>query len=306
MADRRESWPAGTLLAGVELGATQCVCVLGTSPYDIRAEEHLPTGEREWTLSRIEAILTRWHAQYRFGALGIASFGPLDLTPRSSTYGHILGTARPGWGNTAVVSRFNALGVSVGFDTDVNGAALAESHWGKAIGLDHFAYVTVGTGVDVGVIVNGRTLLGCSHPDLGHIRIARMPGDAWPGACRFHGDCVEGLASGPAIQARVGMPAECVAAEHHVWQSVAHALGQLLHTLVLATGPRRIIVGGGVIGHRPELLARVRDELARSLNGYVQVRELARDIDSYVIPTALGERAGRMGALALAAEAANL
>jgi fructokinase len=280
--DRRE-----TLLAGVELGGTKCVCVVGTSPHDVRAEERLPTGEREWTLSRIEAILTRWHAQYRFCALGIAA-------------------AKGGWANPAIVSRFHFPGVPIGFDTDVNGAARAEARWGKAIALDHFAYVTVGDGVGVGVIVNGRTVFGYDSLELGHIRIARMPGDEWPGTCRFHGDCVEGLASAPAIQARVGIPAECVGAEHHVWQSVAHALGQLLHTLVLATGPRRIIVGGGVIGGRPELLARVRDELARSLNGYVQVRELARDIDSYVVQPALGERVGSLGALTLAADAAQL
>ena len=181
------------LLAGVELGGTKCVCVLGTGPSDIRAQERLATSDPAATLAQIEAILTRWAGTYgRFEALGVASFGPLDLDRKSATYGSITATTKPGWSNTRIAGRFaERFGVPVGLDTDVNGAALGEGRWGAARGLDNFAYVTVGTGVGVGLIVDGKPIFGCSHTEMGHIRIVRLPGDTWPGHCRFKGDCVE-------------------------------------------------------------------------------------------------------------------
>ena len=166
---------------------------------------------------------------------------------------------KPGWRSIRIAGRLaEALDVPVAFDTDVNGAALAEGRWGAGRNLEDFAYITVGTGVGVGLVANGRLVHGFAHPELGHIRIARKPGDDWRGICAFHGDCVEGLASGQAIAARAGMPAHQIPVDHPTWEFAAHALSQLLHTLVLATAPRRILVGGGVVEARPVLLEHLR------------------------------------------------
>jgi fructokinase len=185
----------------------------------------------------------------------------------------------------------------------VNGAALAEQRWGAAQGLGEFAYVTVGTGIGVGLVVGGRPVFGCTHTELGHLRVVRARGDTWPGTCTFHGDCVEGLASGPAISARTGMPASAVPADSPVWAVVAHALAQLLHAVVLATSPKRIFIGGGVVEARPGLLVRVRQCLRESLNGYLELDELDAGMDRYIVPPGLGSLAGPLGALALAADA---
>jgi fructokinase len=293
------------LLGGLELGGTKCSCLIGTGPDDVRMHTTIPTGsDPAATFARIEAELRLGVARHGpIHALGVASFGPIDRRRTSAHYGWITSTPKPGWRDTAIVPRLAHWGVPIGFDTDVNGAALAEGRWGAARELDDFAYVTVGTGVGVGLFANGALLHGFLHPELGHIRVVRRAGDAWPGACEFHGDCVEGLASGPAIAARAGMPAHSIAASDAVWEGVIHALAQLLHTLVLATAPRRILLGGGVIEARPELLAGLRRELASSLNGYVQHEELGAGIQSYVSTPSLGSRAGALGALALAADA---
>lgn len=290
------------LLAGIELGGTKCICVLGTGPSDLREQERLPTVDPAATLARIEAILGRWAERHgRFEAIGISSFGPLDLDRQSPTHGSIVATTKPGWSNTPVASRFTQrFGVPVGINTDVNGAALGEGRWGAAQGLDNFAYVTVGTGVEVGLIVDGKPIFGCSHTEMGHLRIVRLPGDTWPGHCSFHCDCVEGLASGPAIQARVGAAAETLPDDHPVWSTVVHAIAQLLHAMVVTTAPVRIILGGGVLGSREALFSRLRAELARSLNGYVTARELEGGLSSYVVAPALGTLSGAVGALVLA------
>jgi fructokinase len=293
------------LLGGVELGGTKCVCLIGTGPNDIREQIAIPTGaDANETINQIETILRQWNTVHGpIAALGIASFGPVDLDRASAQYGSITSTAKPGWRNTDVAKRLAKLfPVPVGFDTDVNGAALAEGRWGAARHLSDFAYVTVGTGVGVGLVIDGRPAYGFSHSELGHIRIVRKPGDEWPGACAFHGDCVEGLASGVAIAARAGLPAGQVPHDSPVWELVAHALGQLVHTIVLATAPRRILIGGGVIEGRPELLGCVRRQLVESLNGYLDLDELTGGIDTYAVPPGLGLLAGPLGALAVAAD----
>jgi fructokinase len=294
---------AAPLLAGVELGGTKCICLIGTAHDDIREQVSIPTGsDSDVALGRIEETLRGWQRRHgKIAALGIASFGPVDLQRRSATYGFITTTPKPGWRNTNVGPRLaQALGVPVGFDTDTDGAALAEGRWGAARGLTDFDYVTVGTGIGVGVIVAGRPVGGISHPELGHIRVARAPGDRWPGACIFHGDCLEGLATGPSIAERTGRRGEELGADDPVWELVVHALAQLLHTLVLATAPQRILLGGGVMQTRPYLFAPLRRELQRNLNHYIQAPELEAGIDDYVRPPELGQMAGPLGALALA------
>lgn len=299
--------PQTKLLAGVELGGTKCVCILGTGPDDVRALERLPTGERESTLRQVEALLDRWRAQYGAPrALGIASFGPVDLKPGSPTWGYITSTSKLGWVNTDVAARLGRrLGVPVGLDTDVNGAALAEGRWGAARGLEDYAYVTVGTGIGVGSIVRGRSIFGMNHTELGHIRVARVKGDTFAGVCPYHGDCIEGLASGPAIEARAGRPAAQLAPDDPVWEFVVHDLAQLLHTMVLTTAPARIFIGGGVMSAQAHLFERLRQELKRSLNSYVFAPELDQGLAQFIVPPGLGTMAGPLGALALAADADN-
>ena len=308
MKDRIINRPAPPLLTGVELGGTKCVCILGTGPQDIREKISIPTGERDATLARINATLDEWHGKYGpSAALGLASFGPLDLRPGSLRFGHITSTVKPGWEDTDVIGRIGThRGIPVAINTDVNGAALAEGRWGAAQGLEDYAYITVGTGVGVGLIVGGRTVFGCNHTELGHIRIARLPDDRWPGVCQFHGDCIEGLASGPAIAKRAGMPGNAVPADSRVWESVAHALAQLLQVMLLATAPRRILMGGGVLEQRPELLTRVRAMLVKSINGYLDLDDVTGGMEQYVVPPGLGALAGPLGALALAADALKM
>lgn len=289
------------LLAGVEMGGTKCICILAAGPDDIRAQISIPTTDPATTLAAIEGVLDRWRG---FRALGIASFGPLDLDPASATYGAIVGTPKPGWPGTDLWRRWTArYGVPTGLDTDVGGAALAERHWGAARGLDDVAYITVGTGVGGGLIVGGRPVRGLGHPEIGHIRVRRLPGDDWPGCCPLHGDCVEGLASGTAIRARTGTAGADLSADHPVWLPVADTFAQLLHGLVLTLAPRRILMGGGVIAGQPQLLPLIRQSLRASLAGYPPWLAVGAGIDAYVTTPGLGPRAGPLGAIALAASA---
>jgi fructokinase len=270
------------LIAGIELGGTKCICILGRSPDDIVAEQRIATTDPATTLSAVEDVLRRWHDEHGFLALGIASFGPLDFSTRQ-----IVRTTKPGWSG-AELARYERLGVPVALDTDVNGAAFAEGRWGAARDLKDFTYITVGTGVGVGSIVAGEAVRGLAHSEAGHLRIPRLPGDDWPGHCIFHGDCVEGLASGPAIAAR----------GEENWEAVAHALAMLIHNLALTTAPQRVLVGGGVTSGNPHLLPRVREMVDVSLAGFAHAVLIDNDPD-FVTAPALGDRAGPLGALAL-------
>ncbi len=294
------------LVAGVELGGTKCVCLLATGPQDIRKEVRVPTRGPDETLAAIDAVLAQWHAEHRFCALGLASFGPLDLDPRSADFGSIAGTPKRAWERVNLMAHPRAFTVPVAIDTDVNGAALAEGLWGSARGLDAWAYVTVGTGIGVGSVVSGVPLRGLGHSEAGHQRVPRLASEHWPGNCPFHGDCVEGLASGPAIQARAGVPFVELTADHPVWDEAVHALAGLLHNLILTVVPQRILVGGGVVQGQPTLLPRIRRALQASLGDYGQVAHRVRDMEQYVCAPALGERAGPLGAVALAQRALQL
>lgn len=286
------------------MGGTKCICTLGTGPDDVRAQHTLPTHDPATTLGAIAELLDSWRGRFgEFAALGIAAFGPLDLLRDSPTYGRIRATPKKLWRDVDLIDFFSRrFEAPVGLTTDVIGAALAEGRWGAARGLTDYAYATVGTGVGVGLVVDGKPVIGRHHPELGHVRIARMPGDDWPGSCPFHGACVEGLASGPAIEARCGRPAGSVPADSPVWDTVAHALTQLAHILAVSVAPQRILIGGGVASARPELFPRIRQALARSLNGYLDMEEVTSGLDRYIVSPGLGNGAGPLGALAVAAE----
>jgi fructokinase len=284
--------------AGVELGGTKCVCTLAFAPDRVLDRRVVPTTTPDETLGAIVAILAGWRRS-GIAALGIGSFGPLDLDGRSATFGHILATAKPGW-RMADVRGTLAAGFDgpVGFDTDVNGAALAEMRWGAGQGLEDFAYVTVGTGIGVGLVVNGRPTRGLGHSEVGHLRVPRMPGDDAPSACPYHSDCVEGLASGTALVARLaGRKVDEVAPDDPVWPPIVHALAAMCHAMVSTGAPLRIALGGGVIDRQPALIGRIESALIASLGGYQAIPP------AYLVPPELGAMAGPMGSIVLAVDA---
>ncbi|MEP9401394.1 ROK family protein [Sphingomonas silueang] len=292
---------SGVPFAGIELGGTKCVCTLGFGPGAILAQETVPTTHPDETLPAIAAILRRWRDTHGFGALGIASFGPVDLDPASPTWGHILATTKPGWPMADVAGRLTAgFDVPVAFDTDVNGAAFAETRWGSGKGLDDFAYVTIGTGVGVGLLVNGAPTRGIGHAEIGHLRVPRLPGDTLPSGCPFHDDCVEGLASGTGIKAALGdVHVSTIPADHPVWDRVVSAIVAMCHAMVATTGPKRIAIGGGVMNKQPHLLPRIEPALRASINGYLPLPTAG----GYVVAPALGDQAGPLGSIALAQRA---
>ena len=294
---------SATLLAGVELGGTKCICILGTGPDDIRARVTVPTLDPDTTLDSIAAVIQKWREQAGPPvALGVASFGPIDLRRNSPTYGCMGATPKRGWANADIAGYFTRrFALPVGITTDVIGAALAEGRWGDAQGLTDYVYITVGTGIGAGLIVAGQSVFGCHHPEVGHARIVRARGDTWPGNCPFHGDCIEGLASGPAIEARSGKPAGSLESDSPVWETVVHALAQLNHLLVVTAAPQRILIGGGVMSAQPHLFPRIRRAVLESLNGYLHIPQVLNDIDRFIAPPGLGTLAGPLGALAIAA-----
>lgn len=288
--------------AGVELGGTKCIVMLACCPDEILEECRIETTSPAETMAGIEAALDRFIA---FSALGIASFGPVGIAHGAADYGFVTQTPKPGWQHADVAGRLaRRYGVPIGFHTDVTGAALGEGRWGAAQGLGDFAYVTVGTGVGVGLVAGGRPVDGMTHGELGHIRPTRRPGDDWPGHCPFHGACVEGLASGAAIAARTGRQGEQIGPDDPVWAYVVDALVQLLHVLVMTGVPRRIVLGGGVMNGNPHLFPRLRSGLSTSLGGYA-LRPPLQDLASYIVPAALGNNAGPLGAIVLAELAAS-
>lgn len=294
------------LYGGIEAGGTHFVCAVGSGSDDVRAETSFPTTTPDETIGRAAEFFTSTHSVQalsgdKIAAIGIASFGPVDLDPSSASYGWITSTPKPGWGNTDIVGKVReALDVPVGFDTDVNAAALSEHVWGSARGVDDFVYLTVGTGIGGGAMVNGRLVHGLVHPEMGHLRIPRdREADDFAGVCPYHGDCLEGLASGPAIAERWGRPPESLPEDHPAWELEATYLGLAVANLACTLSPQLIIMGGGVM-EQPRLLPLVRRKVLEVLNGYVQHPDLLRHIDSYIVPPGLGDRAGVLGAIALA------
>jgi fructokinase len=294
-------------IGGIEAGGTKFVCSVGSGPADLRHEVRFPTTTPEETLARSIAYFQEREAlEGPINAIGIAAFGPLDPDPDSPTYGYITTTPKPGWGNTDIVgalkTRFN---VPIGFDTDVNGAALSEGKWGAAQGLQTFLYLTIGTGIGGGAMINGQLLHGLVHPEMGHIRLSHdLQKDPFPGNCPYHGDCLEGMAAGPAIEKRWGVKGQELDSDHEAWDLQADYLAQAMQTFITAFSPQRIIMGGGVMDV-PGLLPKVRAKTLAYLNGYVQHPAVTENIDTYIIQPGLGNKAGVLGAIALGIQALN-
>ncbi|MES0344128.1 MAG: ROK family protein [Anaerolineales bacterium] len=291
-----------TLFGGIEAGGTKFICAVGRGPDDIAAEAHIQTTTPAETLEK--AIQFFKEQDRPVEAIGIGSFGPLDVNINSPGYGHITATTKPGWSNTDILGQIQSnLDVPCGFDTDVNAAALGEHRWGAAQGLDTFLYLTIGTGIGGGAIVDGKRLHGMMHPEMGHMVIPHdRELDPFDGNCPFHRDCLEGLASGPAIKARWGESGESLPADHPAWTLEAHYLALGLVNLICTLSPQRIILGGGVM-QQTQLFAMVRSEVRDLLKGYIQAPEILENIDTYIVPPALGGKSGVLGAIALAEEA---
>ena len=278
------------------------VCLVGSGPEDIRAELAFPTETPDVVLKRATDFLQDSEEQFGdIAAIGFASFGPVDLHTDSPTFGHVTRTPKIGWSSVDVVGWIRrTLDKPVAFDTDVNGAGIGEYEWGAGRGLNNFAYVTVGTGIGGGIILDGQPLRGVSHPEIGHIRPHHdRERDPFPGVCPFHGDCLEGLASGSAIVARWNKTLEELGPDHKSMQLEAGYLAHLCAELTYIVSPQKIILGGGVAA-APGLLPAVRRRTSETISGYLSDELYGDALDDYIVEPGLGNRAGALGALAMA------
>jgi fructokinase len=285
------------LYGGIEAGGTKWVCATGSGEGDVRESVTFPTTQPAETIARAVEFFTSNGPPV---AVGVGSFGPVDLHPASPTWGTITTTPKPGWANTDVLGALSAaLDVPLGFDTDVNASALGEHRFGAAAGLETFCYLTVGTGIGGGGMADGALLHGLLHPEIGHMRIPHdRARDPFDGVCPYHGDCFEGLASGSALNARWGRPPEEID-DDDAWLLEAEYLALGLLNVICMLSPQKLIVGGGVM-NKPSLLPRVRRRVSELANGYFDAPELRDGIDGYIVAPALGDLAGVLGALELA------
>lgn len=282
-------------IGGIEAGGTKMVCAVGDEKGELFERVTIPTRLPEETFEE----MIRYFSDKQIEALGIGCFGPVDLNRSSATYGFITSTPKPGWKNTDVVGRLQkALSVPVGFDTDVNGAILGEVMLGAAKGCENAIYITVGTGIGVGVYVNGGLLHGLVHPEGGHILLAKHPKDTYSGKCPYHGCCFEGLASGPAIEERWGKKAELLADEMNVWELESYYIAQAITNYILTYSPQKIILWGGVM-HQNQLFEQIRAKVPELLSGYIQHPAVTEKIADYIVPPALGDNPGILGAIQL-------
>lgn len=289
---------------GIEAGGTKFVCAVGSNPDDLYKTVFDTTGVEE-TLTRAVEFFKEQNSKRRISAVGIGSFGPIDLHRDSSTYGFITSTPKEGWANTDIVGKIKAkLDIPVGFDTDVNAAALGEYHWGAGKGLTSFIYLTIGTGIGGGGIINRKLLHGLVHPEMGHICIPRHVDDTYLGKCPFHNkpglyDCFEGLASGPAIEERWGQSPQSLSDHHKAWDLEAHYISLALVSYICTLSPQRIIIGGGVM-KQERLISLIHDEVKTMLNSYIQSSEIIESIRDYIVLPKQGDNAGVIGAVELA------
>lgn len=281
-------------LGALEAGGTKMVCAIGDEQGNIIDRVSIPTETPDVTIPK----LIDYFKKNRIEALGIGCFGPIDLNRKSLTYGYILTTPKLAWQNYNILGIMKEqLRIPVGFDTDVNASALGEATWGSTQGLENSMYITVGTGIGAGVIANGKLLHGMLHPEAGHILLRRHVYDSFEGRCPYHKTCLEGMASGPAIEERWGAKAVSLADQKEVWELEAYYIGQALANYVLVLSPQRIVLGGGVM-HQEHLLPLVREEVKRQLAGYI-ITEQLEDICSYIVLPALNDNQGILGAMKL-------
>ena len=289
------------LLGAIETGGSKVDCAVGTWPNDVRDRLRVPTTTPTETVARIKGFLLQHHRKTPMAAIGIGSFGPIDLQTDSPSYGYVTSTPKPGWRYADLVGPISEdLELPVILDTDVNAAALGECLWGAGKALDSLVYITVGTGIGGGAVIGGRPVHGVNHPEMGHIRIPHDRGaDPFDGSCPYHGDCLEGLASGPAMEARWGMPAESLPTNHEAWDLEAEYLASGVANIIVTLSPQRIVMGGGVMKQR-HLFPLICGRVVEILNGYGVPEGVLNAIDDYIVPPALGDDSGIAGAFALA------
>ena len=283
----------------LEAGGTKMVCAIGDEQGRILERISIPTRDPAQTMPEI----LDFFRDKALAAVGVGCFGPVDLDRRSETYGYITSSPKLNWRNYPMVQRFReALGIPVGFDTDVNAAALGEAVWGCTRTVENSIYITVGTGVGVGVIVGGRPYHGMIHPEGGHIFVAPREDDPMPkGICPYHGNCLEGLASGPAIERRWGRKGIELSEISAVWEREAYYIGQAICTYICTLSPERIVVGGGVM-HQPQMLPLIRQEVQRQMHGYIQGKGMDK-LEEYIVPVSLNDNQGVLGGVQLAIDA---
>ncbi|MEJ2052125.1 MAG: ROK family protein [Calditrichota bacterium] len=293
-----------TLFGGIEAGGTKFICAIGSGPSELQDEIRFETASPRETIRTVISYFEEQHSKHSLAAIGIGSFGPLDLNPESLTSGYILNTPKRSWQKVDLPGQIRkSLNIPVAFDTDVNAAALGEYEWGAARGLTDFIYLTVGTGIGGGGMINGNLMHGLLHPEMGHILIPHdREKDPYPGHCPYHGDCFEGLAGGPALRDRWGTAAENLGADHPAWDLEAEYLSLALVNYICSISPRKIIIGGGIM-KQPELLPRVRSKVKEKLNGYLESDEIMKKIEEFIVPPGLGDHAGIVGAICLAKRA---
>ncbi|MFF2091442.1 ROK family protein [Paenibacillus sp. NPDC058174] len=286
-------------IGAIEAGGTKFVCGIGNEEGVIEDRVSFPTEHPESTMANVIAYFEGKGVE----AIGIGTFGPIDIDKASPTYGHVTTTPKPGW------SGFDFLGtmkrnfdVPFGWDTDVNAAAFGEATWGAAKGLDSCVYYTVGTGVGVGVYSEGKLVHGLVHPEGGHVLTRRHADDDYEGFCPYHGDCLEGMAAGPALEKRWKVKGSELPVDHPAWALEAYYLGQAVSNVILMLSPKKVILGGGVM-HQLQLFPMIREEVRKQLNGYVSAKEIVSGLDSFIVPPGLGDNAGLSGSLALGLDA---
>ncbi len=283
------------IIGGIEAGGTKMVCAIGNEKGEIHKRLTIPTESPEVTIP----ALIRFFETEAIEALGIGCFGPIDLDILSPTYGSITSSPKIAWRNFNIVKTFkDALKIPIGFDTDVNGAALGEAVWGAGKDCESVIYITIGTGVGVGVCINGIPLHGLVHPEAGHILVTRHQQDTYEGFCPYHDNCLEGLAAGPAIEGRWKQKGHELAERDEVWELEAFYIAQAVTNYILTLSPNKIVLWGGVM-HQPQLFPAVREKVLQNLGGYIRHEDIMKDIDNYIIPPILGEDPGILGAIRL-------
>jgi len=286
-------------IGAIEAGGTKIVCGYGNEQGIIEDRVSFPTEQPEKTLEKVVAYFKDKQVE----AIGVGSFGPINIDPASPEYGYVTTTPKPGWTNYPFLPTLKkAFDVPFGWDTDVNAAAFGEATWGAAKGLDSCVYYTIGTGVGVGVYAEGKLVHGLVHPEGGHILTRRHPDDTYEGFCPYHGDCLEGIAAGPALEGRWKVKGSELPEDHPAWAMEAFYIGQAVAGTILMLSPKKVILGGGVM-HQKQLFPLIREEVRRNLNGYVRASAVLEGIDDYIVPPGLGDNAGLCGSLALGLKA---
>lgn len=300
---KEETLTKNQYYAGIEGGGTKFTCIIANHPEDVLNTIRIPTTFPDETLDKVISFIKKAQKETDLKAIGIGSFGPLDINNNSPSYGQITKTTKPGWSNYHIINKLKeAFSLPIAIDTDVNIAALGEYTWGAAQNLTSLVYLTIGTGIGGGGIINGQPLRGLLHPEMGHLLIPIDPKkDPFVGICPFHKNCLEGLASGPAIKARWGQSPENLPETHPAWKLEADYIAKGLMNIILTISPQRIILGGGVM-KKAGLIELIRKAVKDLLNDYVQHPLIHKNIDQYIISPGLGDFSGRFGAIALASK----